>query len=220
MGHDAFFGFRHLQLSDPRRPRRSPWFRVSWSLATSGSAAFATKEPGQPGHEDALTGLVGGDEVGDPRSLAHLLPALVAETDKPVVAVVDTNCSPEGVDYIIPGNDDAMRAIELYAALIADAVIEGKASLPEVALGEDEFVELDEEGNVKKAGDRKKKGARKPARKPAVKKKAAAKAKMNRAPMILSNGFQIFPISSIRARTVRPSRATPFRTASPNSCCP
>ena len=93
----------------------------------------------------------------------------------PVVAVVDTNCSPEGVDYIIPGNDDAMRAIELYSSLVADAVIEGKASLPEVALGEDEFVELDEEGNVKKAGERKKKGAKKPARKAAVKKKAPAK---------------------------------------------
>jgi small subunit ribosomal protein S2 len=93
----------------------------------------------------------------------------------PVVAVVDTNCSPEGVDYIIPGNDDAMRAVELYAALVADAVIEGKASLPEVALGEDEFVELDEEGNVKKAGERRKKGAKKPTRKAAVKKKAPTK---------------------------------------------
>jgi small subunit ribosomal protein S2 len=93
----------------------------------------------------------------------------------PVVAIVDTNCSPEGVDYVIPGNDDAMRAIELYAALIADAVIEGKASLPEVVLGEDEFVELDAEGNVKKAGERRKKGAKKPARKAAVKKKAPAK---------------------------------------------
>jgi small subunit ribosomal protein S2 len=89
----------------------------------------------------------------------------------PVVAVVDTNCSPDGVDYIVPGNDDAMRAIELYTTLIADAVIDGKASLPEVALGEDEFVELDEEGNVKKAGDRRKRGAKKPSRKPAVKKK-------------------------------------------------
>ena len=93
----------------------------------------------------------------------------------PVVAVVDTNCSPDGVDYIIPGNDDAMRAIELYTALVADAVIDGRASLPEVALGEDEFVELDEEGNVKKAGDRRKKGAKKPSRKPAAKKKVAAK---------------------------------------------
>ena len=93
----------------------------------------------------------------------------------PVVAVVDTNCSPDGVDYIVPGNDDAMRAIELYTSLVADAVLDGKASVPEVALGEDEFVELDAEGNVKKAGDRKKKGTKKPARKPAIKKKAAKK---------------------------------------------
>ena len=97
----------------------------------------------------------------------------------PVVAVVDTNCSPDGIDYIIPGNDDAMRAIELYTGLIADAALEGKASLPEVVLGEDEFVELDEEGKPKKSA--KKKGAKKPAgkkkaaRKPAVKKKAAKK---------------------------------------------
>jgi small subunit ribosomal protein S2 len=64
----------------------------------------------------------------------------------PVVAVVDTNCSPDGVDYPIPGNDDAMRAIQLYAAGIADAVLEGKSSIPEVPSGDDEFVELDEEG--------------------------------------------------------------------------
>jgi small subunit ribosomal protein S2 len=88
----------------------------------------------------------------------------------PVVAVVDTNCSPDGVDYIVPGNDDAMRAIELYASLIADSVLDGKASLPEVALGEDEFVELDEEGKPKKARAKKK-----AAKKPAVKKKAAKK---------------------------------------------
>jgi small subunit ribosomal protein S2 len=92
----------------------------------------------------------------------------------PVVAVVDTNCSPDGVDYIIPGNDDAMRAIELYASLVADAVLDGKSSLPEVVLGEDEFIELDEEGNVKKSSGRKKKAAKKTARKTSVKKKAAA----------------------------------------------
>jgi len=90
----------------------------------------------------------------------------------PVVAIVDTNCSPDGLDYVIPGNDDAMRAIELYAAMIADAVIEGRASLPEVALGEDEFVELDAEGNVKKSTGRKKK---KSAKKTSGKKKAPAK---------------------------------------------
>jgi len=68
----------------------------------------------------------------------------------PVVAVVDTNCSPDGIDYVIPGNDDAMRAIMLYASGIADSVIEGKASVPQVAVGEDEFVELDEAGQPRK----------------------------------------------------------------------
>ena len=67
----------------------------------------------------------------------------------PVVAVVDTNCAPDDVDYVIPGNDDAMRAIQLYVAGIADAVLEGKSAIPEVPTGEDEFVELDEEGKPK-----------------------------------------------------------------------
>jgi len=80
----------------------------------------------------------------------------------PVVAVVDTNCSPEGVDYLIPGNDDAMRAIHLYAAGVADAVLEGRAAVPELPSGEDEFVELDEAGNPRK----KDAVARAPGRKP------------------------------------------------------
>jgi small subunit ribosomal protein S2 len=73
----------------------------------------------------------------------------------PVVAVVDTNCTPEGVDHIIPGNDDAMRAIQLYASSVAEAVIEGQSSVPQMAATEDEFVELDEAGNPRrKAGGR------------------------------------------------------------------
>jgi small subunit ribosomal protein S2 len=72
----------------------------------------------------------------------------------PVVAVVDTNCAPDSVDYVIPGNDDAMRAITLYATGIADAVIEGRSQAPAVAVGEDEFVELDENGNPKRKGAR------------------------------------------------------------------
>jgi small subunit ribosomal protein S2 len=54
----------------------------------------------------------------------------VAEARKlgiPVVAVVDTNCDPEEVDYVIPGNDDALRAIRLFTTKIADAVVEGRA---------------------------------------------------------------------------------------------
>src|SRR3990170_9056821 len=64
----------------------------------------------------------------------------------PVVAIVDTNCAPDDVDYVVPGNDDAMRAISLYAEGVADAVIEGRSTIPEVPTGEDDFVELDEEG--------------------------------------------------------------------------
>jgi len=93
----------------------------------------------------------------------------------PVVAIVDTNCSPEGVDYVVPGNDDAMRAIELYSSLMADAVLDGRASLPEVALGEDEFVELDAEGKPKKTRAKKKAAKKKPSKKAAIKKKPAAK---------------------------------------------
>ena len=86
----------------------------------------------------------------------------------PVVAVVDTNCSPDGIDYVIPGNDDAMRAIQLYATGIADAVLEGKESVPTVVVGEDEFVELDEAGNPRRKSARgKAKPAAVRARKPA-----------------------------------------------------
>lgn len=63
----------------------------------------------------------------------------------PVIGVVDTNHSPAGVDYPIPGNDDAMRAIKLYAAALADAVLDGKRSRTDRVGADDEFVELTEE---------------------------------------------------------------------------
>ena len=94
----------------------------------------------------------------------------------PVVAVVDTNCSPDGIDYVIPGNDDAIRSIRLYTQLAADAVLEGRASAPQVEV-DDEFVELDEEGNpVRREADKPKKEARKPARKKVAKKVVSRKA--------------------------------------------
>jgi small subunit ribosomal protein S2 len=66
----------------------------------------------------------------------------------PVVGVVDTNHSPEGISYVIPGNDDSSRAIRLYARGIADAVLEGRSNAVEevAAASKDEFVEVDEEG--------------------------------------------------------------------------
>ena len=100
----------------------------------------------------------------------------------PVVAVVDTNYDPSLVDYAIPGNDDAIRAVQLYARAAADAVLEGKAAAPAyIAAAKDEFVELDAEGNpvTKKADDqrgerdrdrdRRKPGPRKPGGAPAKK---------------------------------------------------
>jgi small subunit ribosomal protein S2 len=91
----------------------------------------------------------------------------------PVVAIVDTNCSPDSIEYVIPGNDDAMRAISLYAGGMAEAVIEGKASVPTVAVGEDEFVELDEGGQPKKKSAR---GRQRP--QATVRKKAPARRRL------------------------------------------
>ncbi len=90
----------------------------------------------------------------------------VAEARKlkiPVVAVVDTNHSPDAIDYVIPGNDDAIRSIRLYAQLAADAILEGRASAPLPAGDADEFVELDAEGNPIESSDAE--GGRKAARK-------------------------------------------------------
>jgi small subunit ribosomal protein S2 len=124
----------------------------------------------------------------------------------PVVAIVDTNCAPDNVDYVIPGNDDAMRAIQLYAAGIADAVIEGKAQVPAVAVGEDEFVELDEQGNPKK------KGARGRAPKPAaaVRAKRPANTAQRRRPVLPSIAADV----ADDAVDESPDSATPSASAS------
>ncbi len=66
----------------------------------------------------------------------------------PVVGVVDTNNSPDEIDYIIPGNDDSMRAIRLYARLAADAVLEGKQSIVAGADEEDELIEIEGEAEA------------------------------------------------------------------------
>jgi small subunit ribosomal protein S2 len=87
----------------------------------------------------------------------------------PVIAVVDTNYDPNLVDYAIPGNDDAIRAVQLYVRAAADGVLEGKAAAPQMAARDDEFVELDAEGNPVAKED--KKGA--PRRAPAPAKKGA-----------------------------------------------
>ena len=72
----------------------------------------------------------------------------ISEANKlgsPGVAVVDTNCSPEGIDYVIPGNDDSSKAVKIYAAGIADAVLAGKADRATGAeeAPAEEFVEVE-----------------------------------------------------------------------------
>jgi small subunit ribosomal protein S2 len=91
----------------------------------------------------------------------------------PVIGIVDTNNSLEGVDYVIPGNDDAIRAIKLYVEAAADAAETGKLSVAHAMIDStDEFVELEEGADVpgKKAGA----AAKKTAGKITVKKKPAA----------------------------------------------
>ncbi|MCU0990621.1 MAG: 30S ribosomal protein S2, partial [Xanthomonadales bacterium] len=75
----------------------------------------------------------------------------VTEANKleiPVIGVVDTNHSPDGVAYVIPGNDDSSRAIRLYARGMADAILEGRSQVVQeiVAASADEFVEIVDEG--------------------------------------------------------------------------
>ena len=77
----------------------------------------------------------------------------IAEARKlgiPLIGVVDSNHSPEGIDYVIPGNDDSAKAVTLYARGIADAILEGRANAVDdvvkavAAEGSDEFVEVSE----------------------------------------------------------------------------
>ena len=95
----------------------------------------------------------------------------------PVIGVVDTNNSIDGVDYVIPGNDDAIRAIKLYVESAANAVDSGKLSVAHaVANSNDEFVELDEDGATRPARKAAKAAAgKKTADKVTIKKKAAPK---------------------------------------------
>ncbi len=85
-------------------------------------------------HEKLMKNLAGIKDMGGRPDLMFVIDVrkediAIKEANKldiPIVAVVDTNCSPEGIDHVIPGNDDALRAIRLFAARIADAIIEGR----------------------------------------------------------------------------------------------
>ena len=90
----------------------------------------------------------------------------------PVIAILDTNCDPDQVNYPIPGNDDAIRAVQLYARAAADAVLEGKAAAPQAAsVREEDFADADGEG---KRGPRGPRGPRGDGKKPEGRKPEAA----------------------------------------------
>lgn len=71
----------------------------------------------------------------------------IAEANRlsiPVIGIVDTNNSPAGIDYVIPGNDDSIRSIQLYAEAVANCILDGRASNPEIGQAADEFVEIED----------------------------------------------------------------------------
>jgi len=117
-------------------------------------------------HEGLMKNLAGIKDMGGAPDMIFIIDVrkediAVHEANRlgiPIVAVVDTNCSPEGVDHVIPGNDDALRAIRLFASRIADAILEGKqigteggiAVAEEAPAAEDE--EIDIAASLRKAG--------------------------------------------------------------------
>jgi small subunit ribosomal protein S2 len=117
-------------------------------------------------HEGLMKNLAGIKDMGGPPDMLFVIDVrkediAVKEANRlgiPIVAVVDTNCSPEGIDQVIPGNDDALRAIRLFASRIADAILEGKqvgteggaGRVEEAAEVEDE--EIDIAASLRKAG--------------------------------------------------------------------
>lgn len=91
--------------------------------------------------------------IADPRK-ERIAVAEAKKLNIPIVAIVDTNCDPDEIDYVIPGNDDAIRAVKLLAGAMADAIIEGRQGADEVAEAEEnaeEKAEQTEEATEEKA---------------------------------------------------------------------
>ncbi|MCC6347836.1 MAG: 30S ribosomal protein S2 [Nitrospirales bacterium] len=71
----------------------------------------------------------------------------------PIIAVVDTNCDPDEIDYIVPGNDDAIRAIKLISSKMADAILEGRSTREKARVEEQEAVKMEEKGALDEVGE-------------------------------------------------------------------
>lgn len=99
-----------------------------------------------------MVGLPGAIFVIDPKK-EKIAIAEARKLSVPVVSVVDTNCDPDEVDYVIPGNDDAIRAIKLIASKMADSIIEGRAVLSKAAAAEAEKAMIEEKVRQEEAGE-------------------------------------------------------------------
>ena len=98
-----------------------------------------------------MTGPPGAIFIVDPKK-ERIAVAEAKKLSVPIVAIVDTNCDPDEVDYVIPGNDDAIRAIKLITLKIADAIIEGKETLSKTMADEAERLEVEEKIEQEEAG--------------------------------------------------------------------
>ena len=135
----------------------------------------------------------------------------------PVVAVVDTNYDPSLVDYAIPGNDDAIRAVQLYTRAAADAVLEGKAAAPQfAAAAKDEFIELDAEGNprTKEAVDNRDRDRDRDRRKPGPRKPSAPAKKT------LPGQRRTGPIAAVKKVEDQPAEAAEHASSEPTAVEP
>ncbi|MBE0425422.1 MAG: 30S ribosomal protein S2 [Nitrospirae bacterium] len=116
-------------------------------LLTKKEAAAIEKEGGKldkylSGIKE-MPGLPGALFIVDPKK-ERIAVAEAKKLSIPIVAIVDTNCDPDEIDYVIPGNDDAIRAIKLITSRIADAVIEGKEALSKSIAEEEEKLSVEE----------------------------------------------------------------------------
>jgi small subunit ribosomal protein S2 len=98
-----------------------------------------------------MSGLPGAVFIIDPKK-EKIAIAEARKLSIPIVAVVDTNCDPDEVDYVIPGNDDAIRAIKLIASKMADSVIEGRDVVAKAAAAEAEKTMIQEKVQQEEAG--------------------------------------------------------------------
>jgi len=132
----------------------------------------------------------------------------------PVIGIVDTNSDPDGVDIVIPGNDDAIRAIELYSSAIADACIEGAAE----SLGKSDYVEVADEAPAVEVTEKKA-----PAKKAAPKKAAPKKAAVEEAPAVEAAAEEApaaeAPVAEAAVEEA-PAKKAPAKKAAPKKAAP